>query len=149
MPIPTAVNPRCNVDKNKERQKPLWACIDRASRELGLSHATVALSMTYFLEELASQVTKGRVVRIDGFGIFGPRWHIPTERMRPNFSYSRGFREQVRWGCNESFDQKKTLRIHSKNRSNNARRTNMRVFSSMESTRKEIRKQLMIDEHDD
>jgi hypothetical protein len=97
--------------------------------------------MTYWLEELAAQLTKGRTVRINGFGNFYPTWDKRSDYVRPKFSHSRGFAMQMRWGCSTSFDQSKSLHIHQDKRCANARKSNMRVFTGMEQMRSEIRKQ--------
>lgn len=110
---------------NQDEAHPLRACVARAVRELGVDDFLVARIMTYFLEELTVQVSKGRVVRIPGFGNFGARLSKPKTRHSdptrtektlptpyPTFSPSKAFRNEVAMNCPLDPVVDRTMRAH-------------------------------------
>lgn len=85
---------------HRHRAVPLKKCIEMTARDSGYSEPEVARIMTYFLESIADEVSKGRAISIPGFGMFVQtciRWNRKT-LYRPGFIPARGFRNQVRLG---------------------------------------------------
>ena len=135
-----------------EDAEPLKRCIEAACAKTGISQYAGITLMSFFLEEVAAQVTKGHVVNIPGFGIFAPkedarpssvaRWG--KGRTKPVFSPSRGFREEVRWGAPPSeLTEKKVIR-HRRNHSlgSGNSRSASRVFTAMRAMRENITAQM-------
>jgi len=107
--------------------------------------------LSYFLEELAAQVARGKAVRLPGFGLFAP-WQIEAPssvarwgpgRSKPVFSPSRGFREEVRYATPDP-DAKRAITRHRRNHGlgSGASRGRQRVFTSMAAVRADIAKQM-------
>ena len=65
-----------NILRPYQRQ-PIHACIRRAAHESGISEYQVGIVMSWFLQELADQVSHGKIVRIPGFGNYGPVTKTP------------------------------------------------------------------------
>lgn len=91
---------------NKEEDHaPIRDCVVRAAKSAGIEPALMALSMAHFFEAIADQVSMKRVVRIPGFGCFGPktRFRRVTSRLLgdlpcayPAFVPSSAFKLEVR-----------------------------------------------------
>lgn len=127
----------------------LQRCIDTAAERSGVGADGVVVVMSLFLESIADELTKGRVVRIPGFGVFVPA-PIPERhrrmsrnlrpRCKPVFSPSRGFRSQVALGLGPQPDIIRTLAQHRKNHAGTT--STHRVFSAMEAMRQQVSAQL-------
>jgi hypothetical protein len=52
---------------------PIRDCIVRAAERAGIEPAMLAIYMSHFFEAVSDQVTMKKVVRIPGFGAFGPK----------------------------------------------------------------------------
>ena len=126
-----------------ESSKPLKECISTAARELAMSEHDVVLAMTYFFDELAIQVARGRVVRIPGFGIFASKWFATSKSSAPRFSASRGFRLQTRFSSPRIDDNSRALKRYTKRAGDSSRGVSQRVFTSNNADRASIKKQLM------
>jgi len=87
-----------------ESAQPLHDCIRVTAQSMAVSEYFVALTMSYFLEELAVQVCRDRMVSIPGFGAFGAKVYEPTDgrlpRPYPAFVASRAFRNMVLYRAN-------------------------------------------------
>ena len=83
--------------------QPLQQCINNAARKTAMSPWRVALILTFLLEEMSIEVGLGNVVRIPGFGAFGPiLWtskDTGEQAVYPRFVASRGFRQHIRSAC--------------------------------------------------
>jgi nucleoid DNA-binding protein len=56
-----------------EAHTPVRDCVVRAAERAGIEPTLMALSMAHFFEAITDQVTMKKVVRIPGFGAFGPK----------------------------------------------------------------------------
>ena len=97
--------------------EPLRKCIERAADECGMSPYLAALVMSHFLEQVAEQVSANRLVRVPGFGVFGPLAWQPRKAglaayCYPAFSASRAFRRQVSICCSPSGAALEAVRRH-------------------------------------
>jgi hypothetical protein len=96
-----------------EQAVPLQSAIGYAASKMSLSHYRVAILITYFLDEIARQVGLGRILRIPGFGIFGPWCWTEKKTQRkvayPRFVASRAFRRQVSMCCDHRRTKNKEL----------------------------------------
>ena len=130
-------------------RESLRRCLDFAAERSGVGADGVVCVMTLFLEAVADELTKGRAVRIPGFGIFVPApiperhrrsSRNPTPRCKPVFSPSRGLRAQVALGVGPRAEN---IRILKRHRSNHANSTGARrVFSAMQALRQQVASQL-------
>ena len=90
---------------DSESTAPLRRCIERAAGEMGVSDYHAALLVSHFFEELTTQVSRNRVVRVPGFGAFGPKAWFPRNDPEapgyayPAFSAAVPFRNFVRLQC--------------------------------------------------
>lgn len=134
-----------------EQSLPLQRALDLAATKVGLSQYSMAIAMSYFFEQLADEVARGRVVRVPGFGVFAP---VLDERPQymvrrggprcvPRFSAAKGFRQEVMLTAPPSRAGKTALKAHSSNhRVSDQRYTSARVFTSMRAIRDQIAAQL-------
>ena len=114
---------RIPADGKSESYRPLNACVVRAANGTGISQQTAALVMSYFFEEMVEQMTKGRIVRIPGFGAFGPK--IDASRRakrangrpvpRPSWSPSYGVYTQILHCCPTDTISSGQMRKHQQN----------------------------------
>jgi nucleoid DNA-binding protein len=136
------------LSKSSDRES-LARCLDLAAERSGVGADGVVRVMTLFLEAIADELTKGRAVRIPGFGVFVPtpvpERHLrmsrdKTPRCKPSFSPSRGLRAQVALGAGPNPENVRILKRH---RSNHANSTGTRrVFSAMQALRQQVAAQL-------
>jgi nucleoid DNA-binding protein len=122
-----------------------------AADRSGLDVGSVAIAMSWFLEAVADELTKGRCVRIPGFGLFGPA-PIPerhrrmsrdlTPRCKPVFSPSRGLRDQVAMGLGPVPQIVAKLTRHQNNHACGSKGHGRRVFTAMAAFRQQISSQL-------
>lgn len=134
-----------------EQGLPLQRALDLAASKVGLSPYSMAIAMSHFLEQLADEVARGRVVRVPGFGTFAPclderRQYLARRggpRCVPKFSASKGFRIEVMLRAPLSREGKVALKAHSSNhRVSEQRYTSARVFTAMHAVRDQISAQL-------
>lgn len=137
---------------NRADAEPLNNVVARTSYSCGRSRYEVARILTFFIEYLAEEIARGRVVSIQGFGAFGA-WlderkcvlaKDPVPRCRPEFSPARGLRETVALTAPFSRVGKRKLINHRKSHSlgSRATRTSSRVFTSAQAIREAIDAQL-------
>ncbi len=130
-------------------RESLRRCLDLAAERSGVGADGVVRVMSQFLEAIADELTKGRCVRIPGFGVFVPA-PIPerhrrmsrntSARCKPVFSPSRGLRAQVAMGLGP---RPENLRILKRHRSNHSNATgSQRVFTAMAALRQQVAAQL-------
>jgi len=127
----------------------LQRCLDMSAERSGVGADGVVRVMTLFLEAIADELTRGRAVRIPGFGVFVPApiperhrraSRNPTPRCKPVFSPCRGLRAQVALGLGP---QPENIRILKRHRSNHSDATGTRrVFSAMQALRQQVAAQL-------
>ena len=128
-----------------EDAAPLRQCIATAAREAGMSEHLVAILMSRFFEEISEQVSRGRVVRIPGFGIFGPRAWTPRNAglpyCFPAFSAARGFREQTKLCCPVDGAATEAVSRHRRHHHTSSRpeRAHCRPFTAMRAFRSRVR----------
>ena len=120
-------------------------CVEKGAQSIGVSEATFAVAMTYFLEELAAQVSVGRTVNVPGFGMFAA--YTPKRQREkeipvkvPAFSASRGFKREVMEQCLHNPTSQAELERHMKHHYPAARpdRKGVRVFTAQRQIRREI-----------
>ncbi len=134
-----------------EKAAPLLRCLQRSAQRMGMYEHSAALLMSFFFEEIANEVSKGRVIRIPGFGAFGA-WVIenraalardPSRRCKPKFEPSRCFQQKVRWECPPDGVAKSRLQRYARNHSPSRRdRQQCDVVSSAEAFRQDIDRQM-------
>ena len=134
-----------------EDGQALQRCIDHAAERSALDSVAVAQVMSLFLEAIADEVSRGKIVRLPGFGMFAPEAiperhrkmsRDPTPRCKPVFVPSRGFRAQVGAGALTSSTRELRLKRYRKNHSSAQGRGAPRVFMAMEAMRQQIDAQL-------
>jgi hypothetical protein len=57
----------------REAHTPIRDCVMRAAERAGIEPVQMALFMSFFFEQVGEEMIDGRVVRIPGFGSFGPK----------------------------------------------------------------------------
>jgi hypothetical protein len=72
-PRPTKMQVRIPYLNTKEQHDPIKACVINAAERMQTDPLWVAMVMSFFFEEIARQVAKGKMVRIPGFGNFGAK----------------------------------------------------------------------------
>ena len=122
----------------------LHGVLGRAADRSGLPDHQFVLAMSYFLEELAAEVARGRAVTLPGFGLFAAypqrgNYRVPKFEIR--FSAAAGFRQEVRSNCPVNSKPFNKLQNHRRN-SSRQRYEGSRVFSTMEEIRRSIRRQM-------
>lgn len=136
------------LSRNTDRES-LQRCLDLAGDRSGVGVDGVVRVMSLFFEAIADELTKGRPVRIPGWGIYVPA-PVPekhrrmsrnlTPRCKPVFSPSRGLRAQVALGAGP---RPENVRILKRHRNNHANATGpRRVFSAMQALRQQVAAQL-------
>lgn len=127
--------------------EPLKRCIKFVANNMAVSDHFVAVSMSYFLEAIAAEVSKGQIIRIPGFGVFLPKRstfrHKGEHYAFPCFSPSHGFRHEVKSACPLSKVQQKALNNYRSSNSvgSKAKKHTSRVFTSMKAFRTVMRAQ--------
>lgn len=137
----------------KEDVIALKNAIERAAGAAGIDDYTATMFVSHFVEEIAEEVTHGRVVSIPGFGIFAPvlderrvmtaynRRHGP--KPVPKFSPSKAFRAQVQASCPPSRETKRRYRKHLDNHARSTENmTSARVFTAQKAWRDRIAAQM-------
>lgn len=132
--------------------KPLIDCMRFAAEETGVTESTAALVMSAFLQELAAQVCKGRIVRIPGFGVFGCAIKRGKRACaqnggrpvpHPKFSPSHGFRQECRYTAPVNEKTHKQIEKHQDNHALSRKgHAHERVFTAQEGFRDQIRLQM-------
>jgi hypothetical protein len=82
-----------------EHARPLQRVIAYGADKLGMSHYLAVKLATYLFEGVADEVSLGGVVRVPGFGVWGPWLWDGTDGRRavyPRFVAARPFRLHVR-----------------------------------------------------
>ena len=125
----------------------LKACIRKTAAEYGLSQYTALLIVESIFEHIAAEVTGGEVVRIGGFGVFGPGLRTPRSPnepsepyVAPRFSPAKGFRNMLRACCPPERVRNRELRRHAKRSSPSSRRgRHSTVFTAAAQARKIVK----------
>jgi nucleoid DNA-binding protein len=130
-------------------RESLRRCLDLAAERSGVGADAAVRVMSLFFEAVADELTKGRAVRIPGWGLYIPApiperhrraSRNPTPRCKPVFSPSRGLRAQVALGVGPRPENVRMLKRH---RSNHADATGTRrVFTAMQALRQQVAAQL-------
>jgi nucleoid DNA-binding protein len=136
------------LSKSADRES-LARCLDLAAERSGVGADAVVQVITLFFEGMADELTKGRAVRIPGWGLYVPApiperhrrmSRNPAARTKPVFSPSRGLRAQVALGVGP---RPENIRILKRHRNNHANSTGTRrVFSAMQALRQQVAAQL-------
>lgn len=138
------------LSKNADRES-LQRCLDLAGDRSGVGVDGAVRVISLFLEAIADELTKGRAVRIPGWGIYVPA-PIPerhrrmsrdmTPRCKPVFSASRGLRAQVALGVGPKPENSRLLARHRKNHGTESGTSTRRVFTAMQAFRDQVAAQL-------
>lgn len=132
----------------KAKAVTLQRCIETTARETGYDEHAVLIIMSRFWEALADEVSKGREVRIPGFGMFAPtliqnrggagnpRGGDPTPRCKPTFAPTSAFRQQVAYGAPPSKLGNHAVKNY--NRNHMRRDDGGRVFTAQQKLREKI-----------
>lgn len=133
-----------------KKNESLARCVEYAAAHSGVDEFAFAKAMSYFLEQIADENTKGRPVMIPGFGIFipVPDRHNAREgqapRCRVKFHPSVGYAQQVRHGAPPLSVNSSRSRAYQQNHSGRetAIGNSARVFTAMHRFRRDIASQL-------
>lgn len=129
----------------------LQRVLDMTAERSGVGVEQVAIAMSLLLEGIADELTKGRCVRIPGFGTFVPEpiperhrkmSRNPRPRCKPLFLPSRGFKAQVAMGLGPLPENLTKIRRHEKNHAGTSEDRGHRVFTAMAAFRRQISSQL-------
>lgn len=130
--------------------------IELACARSGVDEYTGTMFATHLLEEMANQLSRGRIVNIPAFGLFAPcvvnqneaARNIRERRARKStcevrFSPALPLRNQVRFGAPPIEANTVTLKKHRQNHHPSSRpsKAHSRVWSAMERMRLDIAKQ--------
>lgn len=133
----------------REHALPLKRVIEATANDLGMSEHDVFCVMSRLLEGVADEVTKGREVRIPGFGMFAPvavdlsRSNYKIPRCVPRFAATRAFRQQVMFGAPPNASGKKAMLGYDKRHTTSpANDDGTRVFSAQARMRRDILSQI-------
>jgi len=135
---------------SSERAAPLQRCIDKAAREMGMSEYVVATVMSHFLEQIEEEVARGRMVRLPGFGAFGPKLFRGTPvtgpRYYPAFSSARCWKNLMRMFCKPSPAELEAIQQHRRRHNPsegcvNAPHSSSRPFTAHRSFREKLLQQ--------
>jgi hypothetical protein len=126
-----------------EDAAPLKRVVARAADRANASQFTTIALMTFVWEAIASEVSSGNVVRIPGWGIYGPwRWNPKGDDPRdavvyPRFVAARPFRQEVRGMCPPELAKNDVLRNFQRSHhpSSRAGGFRSRTITTMESWR--------------
>jgi hypothetical protein len=130
-----------------EDARPLKKAIQYAADKMHVSPYLVAELMTYFLEAVADRVSLGHVVRIPGFGVFGPwLWeskHDGKQSVYPRFVAARPFRLQVRSICDPPKAKNDVLARFQRSHHPSSRpdKVTSQVWKAMDAMREQFRRQ--------
>ena len=130
-----------------EHAKPLKKVIGYVAEKMRVSPYLVAEVMTYFLEGIADQVSLGYVVRLPGFGIFGPwLWESKKDGKQsvyPRFVAARPFRLQVRSICDLPKAKNDVLARSQRSHHPSSRRDKplSQTWKAMDAFRRQLRQQ--------
>lgn len=132
----------------KKHGKPLRQAIGWAANSMGVDLFKSIKLMTYFLQGIVAQVDQGQLVRIPGFGVFGPFLWInektDTSTVYPRFVPSRAFRNEVSVFCPEEWAKNHELQAAQRSHNLSSHRARMKSM-----TRKAMQSwRTIIDSHD-
>ena len=141
---------RIPMMSKKEDMEPLQSALSYAARASGRTEAELAKQMSWLLEGIADEVSRGKVVRIPGFGMFAPvpkkTTRDPHPRCRPVFVPNLAFLRQVLYGAPPNAAGRDAVRRHRKCHTYTDNppkgRGSERVFTAMEKFRHDIDSQL-------
>lgn len=136
----------------KKDALPLLRCAEFAAAETGVPVESVVLVLSAFFEQVAAEVTKGRVVRLPGFGTFGVHYdkRTPATKQnggrpvpRPRFVPSNPFNQEVLFCAPVNLKAAKALETyrHSQSPARSGSKA-PRVFTAQRELRKQIVMQL-------
>lgn len=133
----------------REQALPLKRVIEATANDLGMSEHDVFCTLSRLLEGIADEVTKGREVRIPGFGMFAPvavdlsRSNYKIPRCVPRFAPTRSFRQQVMFGAPPNESGKKAMKLYNKHHvTSPANDDGARVFSAQARMRRDVLAQI-------
>jgi len=125
--------------------KVLERILVNSARSMDMTPHEVALVMAHFLENLADELSKGRVIRLPGFGMFAPvavehRKQSGVMKVYPSFSPAVGLRNQVDVCCPPNKAGVIALTKHRKRHHPASRKDKVgsRVFTAMKKLRQNI-----------
>jgi hypothetical protein len=125
--------------------RPLQRTIRYAADRMGLSPFEAAMLATHLFEGIATEVGLGRVVRIPGFGVFGP-WAYESKKdvttaVQPRFYAARPFRLEVRNLCDPADAKNDALMRYQRSHHPSARpeKARARTSTAMEAWRVMLR----------
>jgi hypothetical protein len=128
-----------------EQARPLQNAIHHAAQEMGVSDHFAANLMSYVFEKIVAEVSKGEVVRIPGFGIFGAYGYVPRKPglesyCLPSFAGSRAFRNELRECLPFEKNRNETLYIYrgTNHATSRAKSHTSRTFTAMKAFRTRV-----------
>jgi hypothetical protein len=131
-----------------EDAAPLKRVIARASDRTGVSQFNAIALMTFVWEAIAQEVSSGSVVRIPGWGMYGPWLWNPDggdsgdAAVYPRFVPARPFRQEVREMCPPELAKNSVLRNFQRSHHPSSRSgSTSRTMTTMESWRGHISRQ--------
>ena len=66
----------------QQQKQPLHDALVDSAKAAGITPLQMAIYTNFFLEQVGEQMIRGRIVRIPGFGLFGPRTRFRYVRAR-------------------------------------------------------------------
>ena len=131
---------------NSAQAQPLRRCIQITAERTGHSDYEVATVMSHFLEEVSNEVCRNRLVRIPGFGAFGPKASKAKpgkqRRIYPAFSPFRGFQEMCNMTCMPSGPALDAIDKHRRHHHPSSKPDRHSTpFTAMDAFRRQIRNQ--------
>jgi len=132
--------------------QPLQWVLEETAKQCDMTPHDVMIVITHVLENIARALTKGWIVRIPGFGMFGPyTWwprkagsHEPDKtkaaHVLPRFVAAKGFVSEIDVSCRPSEERNKKLDVYRKNHAYYSKATpdDRRVFTAMSKFRESV-----------
>lgn len=121
----------------REHAEGFEAVIADSAKRMGITELSAARFVSFFLESIATAIATGGVVRLPGFGVFGPWYSEKTKGVDgcvPRFVAAAPLREFVQWECSARMNRNRELQAVRRRR----RRRRSSVVDAMETLRRHI-----------
>lgn len=132
---------------NRPESEPAYALAEAiriAAHAMHVPEGMAAMITSHVFEQIARQISRGRDVRVTGFGLFSAHWFrppsVPNGHAVPKFTPSRGLRQEVR-ACvlSSQLDERQRLRYQKRNRvGSTPGRVAQQTWSSQQTERERI-----------
>lgn len=129
-----------------EHAAPLRRVVTHVADSMGVSHFLAAKLLTHAWQAIAEEIGRGNIVRVPGWGVYGPWLWTGKDGRRavyPRFVAARPFRQQVRDCCTPEKSRNDVLRTFQRSHHPSSRpdQSTTRTFTTMKAWRDDIDRQ--------